>query len=307
MTKNDPRKALGKGLQALLPNRTTVVVQPSQVSAPIRAGSVQFISIERVTPNPNQPRRDFEATALMELSQSIEREGIIQPLLVRQTGREEYQIIAGERRWRALGIIEAATVDVLVSENQDDATALQDALIENVVREDLSPIEKGRGYASLIEDLGLTREELGRRLGESRVTISHHLRLLDLPDDTQELINARELSYAHGRVLLMTDDHTERRRLAREAVANDWSTRQLETAVRALATPRARKPKRRHDADQAALALRLGDAVSSATGLEITVKPGARKSFAFTVVGADAARTLAQRLGAHEVDSSMTT
>ena len=89
------------------------------------------------------------------------------------------------------------------------------------------------------------------------MTISHHLRLLDLPDDTQELINARELSYAHGRVLLMTDDHTERRRLAREAVANDWSTRQLETAVRALATPRARKPKRRHDADQAALVLRL--------------------------------------------------
>ena len=132
------------------------------------------------------------------------------------------------------------------------------------------------------------------------MTISHHLRLLDLPDDTQELINARELSYAHGRVLLMTDDHTERRRLAREAVANDWSTRQLETAVRALATPRARKPKRRQDADQAALALRLGDAVSSATGLEITVKPGARQSFAFTVVGADAARTLAQRLGAHE-------
>jgi ParB family chromosome partitioning protein len=259
-------------------------------------GRLRTVDHGAVAPNPNQPRKLFEPDALERLAESIRARGLLQPL-----------IVPGERRWRALGIIEAETVDVLVSEDQDDAAALQDALIENVVREDLTPIEKGRGYASLIEDLGLTREELGRRLGESRVTISHHLRLLDLPDDTQELINARELSYAHGRVLLMTDDHTERRRLAREAVANDWSTRQLETAVRALATPRARKPKRRHDADQAALALRLGDAVSSATGLEVIVKPGARQSFAFTVVGADAARALAGRLGVHEVDSPVTT
>jgi ParB family transcriptional regulator, chromosome partitioning protein len=272
-------------------------------------GRLRTIDYTAVTPNPNQPRKLFDQDALERLAESIRARGLLQPLIVRETEPGSFQIIAGERRWRALGIIEAETVDVLVSESQDDATALQDALIENVVREDLTPIEKGRGYASLIEDLGLTREELARRLGESRVTISHHLRLLDLPDDTQELINARELSYAHGRVLLMTDDHTERRRLAREAVANDWSTRQLETAVRALATPRARNPKRRRDADQAALALRLGDAVSSATGLEVTVKPGARQSFAFTVVGADAARALAGRLGAHptEPDSSVTT
>ena len=129
MTKNDPRKALGKGLQALLPSRTAPVMAPPPAEpVALKVGSVQFIPIERVTPNPNQPRRDFDATALMELSQSIEREGIIQPLLVRQTGPEGYQIIAGERRWRAAKSAGLTEIPVIVR-TADDEQALELAFL----------------------------------------------------------------------------------------------------------------------------------------------------------------------------------
>jgi ParB family chromosome partitioning protein len=248
MTKNDPRKALGKGLQALLPNRssTSVVFSPAQ-PAPARAGSVQFISIEQVTPNPNQPRRDFEATALMELSQSIEREGIIQPLLVRETGPNEYQIIAGERRWRAAKSAGLTEVPAIVR-TADDDQALELAIVENIQREDLNPIELAMAFQRMAAELGLSHDQIGQKTGKQRVTITNAVRLLQLPPDVQQMIASKQLSSGHARALLKFDEEDLQRELAIRCVREGWSVRQIEEFTRPNLALSGRKPRRRNEA-----------------------------------------------------------
>ena len=247
MTKNDPRKALGKGLQALLPNRSTSVVFSPPQPASIRAGSVQFISIEQVTPNPNQPRRDFEATALMELSQSIEREGIIQPLLVRQTGPDEYQIIAGERRWRAAKSAGLTEVPAIVR-TADDDQALELAIVENIQREDLNPVELAMAFQRMAAELGLSHDQIGQKTGKQRVTITNAVRLLQLPPDVQQMIASKQLSSGHARALLKFDDEDLQRELAIRCVREGWSVRQIEEFTRPNLTLSSRKPRRRNEA-----------------------------------------------------------
>jgi ParB family chromosome partitioning protein len=248
MTKNDPRKALGKGLQALLPSRTsTSVVSLPPTPAPPRAGSVQFISIERVTPNPNQPRREFEATALMELSQSIEREGIIQPLLVRLTAPDEYQIIAGERRWRAAKSAGLTEVPVIVR-TADDEQALELAIVENIQREDLNPIELAMAFQRMAAELGLSHDQIGQKTGKQRVTITNAVRLLQLPTDVQQMIGSKQLSPGHARALLKFDDEDLQRELAIRCVREGWSVRQIEEFTRPNAGLSDRKLRRKNEA-----------------------------------------------------------
>jgi len=248
MTKNDPRKALGKGLQALLPSRTsTSVVSSPPTPPPPRAGSVHFISIERVTPNPNQPRRDFEATALMELSQSIEREGIIQPLLVRLTAPDEYQIIAGERRWRAAKSAGLTEVPVIVR-TADDEQALELAIVENIQREDLNPIELAMAFQRMAAELGLSHDQIGQKTGKQRVTITNAVRLLQLPTDVQQMIGSKQLSPGHARALLKFDDEDLQRELAIRCVREGWSVRQIEEFTRPDAGLSGHKFRRKNDA-----------------------------------------------------------
>jgi ParB family chromosome partitioning protein len=248
MTKNDPRKALGKGLQALLPNRlSTSVVSPQGPLGSARAGSVQFISIEQVTPNPNQPRRDFEATALMELSQSIEREGIIQPLLVRRTGPDQYQIIAGERRWRAAKSAGLTEVPAIVR-TADDEQALELAIVENIQREDLNPVELAMAFQRMAAELGLSHDQIGQKTGKQRVTITNAVRLLQLPADVQQMIATKQLSSGHARALLKFDDEDLQRELAIRCVREGWSVRQIEEFTRPNLALSGRKPRRRNEA-----------------------------------------------------------
>jgi ParB family chromosome partitioning protein len=179
MTKNDPRKALGKGLHSLLPSRgasTGTAPQPERSPD----GGVQHLPIDQVTPNPNQPRRHFDDEALPELTRSIELDGIIQPIIVRKTAVDEYQIIAGERRWRAAKAALLKEVPVIVR-TADDQQVLELALVENIQREDLNPIELAVAFHRMANELGMSHDQIGHKTGKERTTITNSVRLLQLP------------------------------------------------------------------------------------------------------------------------------
>ena len=180
----------------------------------------------------------FDDAALEALAGSLRERGVLQPVLVRPVAGGTYELVAGERRWRAAQIAGLETIPALVRE-RDDAEALEAALIENMAREDLNPVEEARACAALVEELGLTRETVGLRVGRSRVAVSNLLRLLDLPDEALALLERGDLSEGHGRALLLATDHADRRRLARSAVAEGWSVRVLEAEAREANEPDA--------------------------------------------------------------------
>jgi len=264
------------------------------------SGRLRTIPLDAIDPNPDQPRKHFDQAKLKHLADSVRERGILQPPVVRDLGDGRYQLIAGERRTRAARLAELTEIEVILAET-DRAGSLQDALLENVAREDLSPIEKARAYASLVDDLGMTREAIGRQMGESRMNISNYIRLLDLPDEVLDLIDNGTLSYVHGRALLICTDHNTRLHLARRAVADGWSTRQLEEAARKAENPPPKRT-RTHNADQDAFVSRLAEAVTTGAGLPVAVKPGPKDTYAFVVTGTDQARALARALGAKNVD-----
>ena len=222
----EQRRGIGRGLAAILPS--------SDQDAP---PELRELPIELVKPNPGQPRNRFEPEALAGLTESIRTSGIVQPLLVRPLPGGAFELIAGERRWRAARGAGLERVPAIVRE-EGEAERLQTALIENMVREDLSPVEEARACAALVEDLGLTKEELGRRVGRSRSAISNLIRLLELPDEVLELLDRGELSEGHGRALLTTRGNDLRRRLARSAAKGGWSVRETERRARLAGQPR---------------------------------------------------------------------
>ena len=187
-------RGIGRGLAAILP-------QSHRDEAGLRQ-----MSVDLIRPNAQQPRKEFGGEALIALAESIKARGILQPLVVRPLPGGEYELIAGERRLRAAKMAGLEQVPALVRDT-DESDRLELALIENMAREDLNPVEEARACATLVEDLGITKEELGRRLGRSRVAISNLIRLLSLPDDALALIETGELSEGHGRALLMCKDH----------------------------------------------------------------------------------------------------
>ena len=191
---------MGRGLEAIL-----------SVSSPGTAQEeLREVPVESISPNPNQPRRRFDEEALSALAESLGERGVLQPVLVRPKPDGTYELIAGERRWRASRIAGLKTIPALVRPH-DDAASLELALIENMAREDLNPVEEARACAALVEELGLTREQVGRRVGRGRVAVSNLMRLLDLPDEALELLEGGSLSEGHGRALLLAKDHTARR------------------------------------------------------------------------------------------------
>ncbi len=217
-----PKPGMGRGLGAIL----SVSSEGAKEGEDLRE-----LPIELISPNPSQPRRQFDEDALQALAGSLGEQGVLQPVLVRPKPDGTYELVAGERRWRAAKIAGLATIPALIRE-REDAAALEVALIENMARADLSPIEEARACAALVEELGLTREEVGLRVGRSRVAVSNLVRLLDLPDETIELLQKGSLTAGHGRALLMAEDHAARRALARSAVEQGWSVRVTEERVR---------------------------------------------------------------------------
>ncbi|MBZ5579361.1 MAG: ParB/RepB/Spo0J family partition protein [Acidobacteriia bacterium] len=240
MNKTDnPRKALGRGLGALLPTR------PPTQPVPAMEENTQSIPIDSIDPNPLQPRRTFQPERLEELAQSIRANGIIQPLVVRREGLR-YQLVAGERRWRAAKLAGVAQVPVVVREIPDDRL-LEITLIENIQREDLNPIETAVAFERMMRELVLNPEQVGQRTGKDRTTIINLIRLLQLPDDLQQLVAERRISAGHARCLLSLPTIQLQRELAEKAVAQGWSVRQVERTAQKMLE--GRKPKHVDEVD----------------------------------------------------------
>ena len=284
----DLNRGMGRGLAAIL----------SAGQAETRV-QMRELPVDMIAVNPDQPRRTFDERALAGLADSVKERGVLQPVLVRPLPGGTYELIAGERRWRAAQLAGLDALPAIVRPD-DDAASLELALIENMAREDLNPLEEARACAALVEDLGMTQEEVGRRVGQSRVAVSNLLRLLDLPDLAQMLIDDGSLSEGHGRALLMAPDHDARRRLARDAATKGWSVRQTEERARAAAGRNgvpARTTEPTHP-DQAEGAARLGDAFSQAFGRDVKVSPrgdGYRLELGFDSL--DEALEVAARIG----------
>jgi ParB family chromosome partitioning protein len=255
------RAGLGRGLAAILP----------ETPADAAAGELLELPVTLIKPNPSQPRTTFDPDALAALAVSIEATGVVQPLLVRPLADGSFELVAGERRWRAAQQAGLEKVPAVVRE-QAEPERLQAALIENMVREDLNPVEEAKACSALVEDLGLTKEELARRVGRSRPAVSNLIRLLELPDEALEMLENGELSEAHGRTILGAPGNDVRRRLAREAVAGGWSVRETENRVRLAGQPKARPRKALIDPDQRAAFEDAGDALESALGHPVNVK-----------------------------------
>ena len=223
------RKALGRGLGALLSSDSTIDLgaEPSEVD------------IESIVPGPMQPRTHFDEASLESLADSIRTHGIVQPLLVRRRDGG-YELIAGERRWRAAKLAGIARVPVVVKEVPDDSL-LEIALIENIQRENLNPIEEAQAYKKLIETVGLTQESLASRVGRDRSYITNYLRLLRLPDDVQHLVKDGRLSTGHARTLLALDHVDLQRRIARQIIDGGLSVRATEQLVQKATEEKPRR------------------------------------------------------------------
>ena len=284
-------RAMGRGLSAIL------AVAPREEPEELRQ-----IPTELIVANPNQPRMSFDEAALLGLAESIRLRGILQPVLVRPIPGGTYELIAGERRWRAAKLAEFEAIPAIVRYH-DDATSLEVALIENMAREDLNPVEEARACAALTEELGLSREEVGARVGRSRVAVSNLIRLLDLPDDALAAIERRDLTEGHGRALLLATDHGDRRRLARAAVDNGWSVRELEERARRAndgpaSTPRARRRRHALHPDQEAAMAQIADRFETASGhdVEVTATAGGGYRVHLTFASEGDALEFAERL-----------
>ncbi|MDP9067691.1 MAG: ParB/RepB/Spo0J family partition protein [Actinomycetota bacterium] len=218
------RSGLGRGLDALLPPTADEGLERRTGTATPTA------AVDRIRPNPLQPRRSFEPDALHELTASIRELGVLQPLLVRPDG-DGYELIAGERRWRAAIAAGLTEVPVVVVET-DERGSLERALVENIHRADLDPIEEAAAYRQLMDEAGLTQEALGDKLGRNRVTITNALRLLDLPVEIQGLLTSGRLTAGHGRALLGLQGNPLQQRIARRAATESLSVREVEDLVR---------------------------------------------------------------------------
>jgi ParB family chromosome partitioning protein len=262
---------MGRGLSAIL--------SVSAEGAKDSEQQLRELPIELISPNPHQPRRRFDQESLQTLAGSLAERGVLQPVLVRPKPDGGYELVAGERRWRAARIAGLPSIPAIVRE-REDAQALEAALVENMAREDLNPIEEARACAALVEELGLTREDVARRVGRSRVAVSNLMRLLDLPDEAVELLQEGALSEGHGRAVLLAEDHVARRRLARAAAEHGWSVRVTEERARESnaqarrpgdARARGRAPRVHPDQEQAAR--EIAQALGGALGAEVQVKP----------------------------------
>lgn len=256
----EDRRGMGRGLAAILPR------------GPRDVEGLREIPLELVRPNPRQPRRSFDEDKLAELAESIRARGVLQPVVVHPLLGGTFELVAGERRLRAARIAELETIPAVVRDTED-WERLDLALAENMARQDLNAVEEARACAMLVGDLGLTKEEVGRRVGRSRVAISNLIRLLDLPEEAVELIESGELSEGHGRAILLCKDHATRRHLALDARDGAWSVRETERRAREAeqgerepARPRVVHP------DLAEALAAAEDALAAALGREVKAR-----------------------------------
>jgi ParB family chromosome partitioning protein len=221
---------LGKGLSSIIPGAELTDADTTQGAV------LSDVPVASVSPNPNQPRVHFDEESLTELSASITEMGVLQPILVRPLDDGSFELIAGERRWRAAQRAGLTTIPAVVRMT-DDASSVEQALVENLHRQDLTALEEAAAYQQLLDEFGLTHDHVATRVGKSRSAITNSLRLLGLPPAVQHLLADGQLSAGHARALLGTPDRARQEQLAREAATNGWSVRMVEDAVRADAAP----------------------------------------------------------------------
>jgi ParB family transcriptional regulator, chromosome partitioning protein len=254
---------MGRGLAAILSSK-----------GELAPAGLREIPVDLVQANPDQPRMRFDPEQLTALAESIKARGVLQPIVVRPLAGGAYELIAGERRLRASKLADVATIPAVVRDT-DEQERLELALIENMARADLNPVEEARACATLVDDLGLTKEELGRRVGRSRAAVSNLIRLLELPDEILGAIGDGKLSEGHGRALLRVKDHVTRRRLGGDAISGGWSVRETEERARAAEEDtddrRSRAEVLMHPDLEEALAA-AEDALSAALGRDVKVR-----------------------------------
>lgn len=222
------KRALGRGIGALIPETSS-----------LKKEEIIYVQTDKIKPNPFQPREEFNAATIEELTQSIKEKGVIQPLLVRRKG-DGFELIAGERRLRAAKALNLSELPAIVK-NVEDKDSLELALIENIQREGLSPIEEAHAYKYLIEKFNVTQEKISEVLGKARVTISNTLRLLNLPLEIQNEIKQGRISFAHGRAILEVEDQNKQRKLAQEIISKSLSVRELENLIQSYRPRTAKK------------------------------------------------------------------
>lgn len=240
---------LGTGLDALFQDNSPIESEKSIIT----------LSINEVEPNREQPRKEFNESALSELSKSIEKNGIIQPILVRPKAGGSYQIVAGERRWRAARMAGLTEIPVVIREMSDEEAAVF-ALIENLQREDLNPIEEAEGIRSLIEEFGMTQEEAADRVGKSRTAVTNTLRLLKLPENILSMVAKGKITAGHARALISLEDEGRMLKIANAVIDNNLTVREVEKMVKTAlagekASPKKREKKRDNFYDEVELAL----------------------------------------------------
>lgn len=279
------KRGLGRGLGALLS------------STPVEGESMVDVPIDQITVNPHQPRKSFGEDALAELAASIKASGVIQPVVVRRRGHG-YELIAGERRWRAARIAGLDRVPAVVRD-ATDAQSLELALVENLLREDLNPMEEAEAYQSLLAQFGWTQEELGERVGRKQSTIANALRLLRLPGAIQEDLRAGRLTMGHARALLALSSVGDQLKLREEILAHSWSVRATEDSVRAAETApgvrRLPRPGRRRSAELTALEEAFQQALMTRVRITGTERKG---KIEVVYATAEELERLAEKIGA---------
>jgi len=281
------KSALGRGLGALLPDSDEAVPATSGIESTklynfderIRAaGTIAEVSVDKIAPNPYQPRTHFDETALQELSNSIQQLGIIQPITVRKTSAGRFELISGERRLKAARLAGLSVIPAFVREADSEAM-LEMAIVENVQREQLNPIEVALGYQRLIDECAMTQEQVATKVGKNRSTIANFLRLLNLPPLIQAGLRDGVLTTGHARALLPLEDETLQRSLMDEIAASGMSVREVEQKVRQLLKPAAKpSPKKKTRTEQAVSAEMgaMADRMRRAIGTKVQIKPGGK-------------------------------
>lgn len=263
MTK--PRRGLGMGLDALF----------DASSIEVEGGRLRMVPLSAIEPNKDQPRREFDEEKLQQLADSISRYGVLQPLLVRDMGNGRYQLLAGERRWRAARLAGLTELPVQLKELEDQGV-LEVALIENLQREDLNPMEQAGGYRRLMEEFSLTQEEVAARVGRSRPAVANTLRLLSLPKTIQDMVQEGALSEGHGRALVGLPESVSLP-LALQACEQGLSVRQLERLASAAAKAGREGESPAPEPAKDLYARQLGEALSGRLGRRVQLRPGAKK------------------------------
>src|SRR5712672_1718791 len=245
---NDKRKALGRGLDSLLPSRPTITPIAMPASQP--AQSAQEIPIESIDPNPYQTRRRINEAALEELAESIRASGVVQPVVLRPTANGRFQLVAGERRWHASKRAGKTTIPAVVRQISNEQ-AMEITIIENLQREDLNPMEQARAFERLSREFGLTQEQIAARTGKDRASIANFIRLLKLPEDVLDHLEKGDLTLGHGKLLCSLSGFPEHlERAAREIIEKQLSVRQTEELVARLLNPQVTEQKQEKPAVQ---------------------------------------------------------